>query len=163
MGRYEVAGLPPGNYSVTFSKTGYIPQTIAITVIDTEPVHTLDVTLRGVNVTMSGSAPHCTAVDIVTRDGRPLNPPATATVRTDGSYRMARLPTPGEYRAVFRNGGSSTDFDVDAGETAVEADGACVAPTTMPCLIPALCPTTTSTPPPTTTTTVPVATTLGGV
>lgn len=132
-GRYEIAGLPPGGYTITFSKTGYVPQTFALALADNEPQHVLDVTLRGVTVTVSGSAPNCSAVDLVLRDGRALSPPVTASVRPDGSYRLTRVYSPGEYTVVFRLGSTvmnSTNLDLDAGETDALVDGFCTPPTT---------------------------------
>ena len=131
VGRYEVAGLAPGRYTVTFSKTGYVPQTFSIDLRDNEPLPPLDVTLRGAPTTVTGKAPNCTAVDLLLRGDRQLDPPVSATVR-DGTYRLARVETPGEYRLVFRNATSSDgiDIDLDAGETDVEVNGACPPPTT---------------------------------
>jgi hypothetical protein len=146
-GRYEIAGLPPGTYTITFSKTGYVPQTFSVALADNEPQHLLDVTLRGVIVAVSGSAPNCTAVDVVFRDGRSPNPPVGATVRPDGSYRLTRVYSPGEYRVVFRSGSAvmdSANLDLDAGETGVVVDGFCTPPTT-PNLIEGLLGTTTTT------------------
>lgn len=134
LGRYEIAGLPAGAYTITFSKTGYVPQTFSLTLVDNQPQRALDVTLRGVTVAISGSGPNCTAVDVVLRDGRPLNPPVSVAVRPDGSYRVARVYSPGEYRAVFRIGSTplgTADFDLNAGETDVVVDGFCVPPTTQ--------------------------------
>ncbi len=129
VGRYEIAGLPAGPYTVTFSKEGYTPRTVAVSLVDSEPVRALDVTLRGLAVAISGTAPNCTSVEVQLRDGRPLEPPASAAVRSDGTYRLSRLPTPGEYRVVFRPGGTArsvVELTLDAGETAVEVDGGCL-------------------------------------
>jgi hypothetical protein len=133
LGRYEIANLSAGAYTLTFSKTGYAPQTFSVTLAENEPVHVLDVTLRGLPVAISGSAANCKTVQIVLRDGRPLNPPVSTTVRGDGTYRMSRLPSPGEYYAVFDSVGSA-GFDVEAGETDVVVDGACPPPPS--CLFP---------------------------
>jgi hypothetical protein len=134
LGAYEVAGLPAGAYTITFSKTGYLPQTFSVVLVDDEPERLLDVSLRGVMVATSGSASNCTGVEVLLRDGRPLDPPVVATVRPDGNYRIPRVPTPGEFQAVFRIGPSvlsAAVFDLDAGETGVVVDGFCPPPTTL--------------------------------
>ncbi len=159
LGRYEIAGLPAGTYTITFSKTGYLPQTFSATLVDNEPQRVLDVTLRGVTVPIAGSAPNCTGVDVVLRDGRPQNPPVSAAVRPDGSYRIPRVYSPGEYRVVFRIGGTpmgSANLDLNAGETDVLVDGFCTPPTTPGLLEQLLGATTTTTT--TTTTRVPPGT-----
>ncbi|HVF14949.1 MAG TPA: carboxypeptidase-like regulatory domain-containing protein [Acidimicrobiales bacterium] len=134
LGAYEVAGLQAGAYTITFSKTGYIPQTFSVTLVDGEPERVLDVQLRGVMVALSGSAPNCTGVEVVLRNGRPFGPPAVASVRPDGEYRIPRVYTPGEYAVVFRVGGTvlgSVPLELGPGETGVEVDGFCPPPTTM--------------------------------
>ena len=133
LGGYEIAGLPAGTYTMTFSKTGYIPQTFSVTLVDNEPERVLDVSLRGVQVAMSGTSPNCTSAEVLLRDGRPLNPPAGAAVRPDGTYRIPRVGTPGEYTVVFRIGAAvlgATPFTLEAGEVGVEIDGFCPLPTT---------------------------------
>ena len=152
---YEISGLPAGVYTITFSKAGYVHQTFSVTLVDNQPQRALDVTLRGVNVAIAGSAPNCTAVDVVLRDGRALTPAVTAAIRPDGSYRIPRVYSPGEYRAVFRIGSAplaSANFDLDPGETDVVVDGFCVPPTTLGLLDSLLTTTTTDPPSPPTTT-----------
>jgi hypothetical protein len=145
-GQYEIAGLPPGTYTVTFSKPGYVPQTFSVTLVDREPQRILDVSLRGVTVPISGSAPNCTAIDVVLRNGQPLNPAVTTSVRPDGSFRIARVYSPGEYRVVFRGPTTNAaNLDLDAGETDVVVDGICPLPPPPPSLLDILTPTTTTT------------------
>ena len=134
LGAYEIAGLPAGTYTITFAKTGYLPQTFSVTLVDTEPERVLDVTLRGVMVALSGTSPNCSGVEVLLRDGRPLNPPVVAAVRPDGTYRIPRVYTPGEYQVVFRVGGTvlgASVFALDAGEVGLEVDGFCPPPTTL--------------------------------
>jgi hypothetical protein len=137
LGRYEIAGLAAGTYTITFSKDGYIAQTFSVTLSENEPVRTLDVTLRGAAVTISGSAPNCTGVEVLLRSGRPLDPPVSAPVRADGSYRISKVPSPGEYRMAFSPAGaplSIVDVTLDAGETGTVVDGSC-APSTTTCVV----------------------------
>ncbi len=148
LGAYEIAGLPAGTYTITFSKTGYLPQTFSVTLVDTEPERVLDVTLRGVMVALSGTSPNCSGVEVLLRDGRPLNPPVVAAVRPDGTYRIPRVYTPGEYQVVFRVGGTvlgASVFALDAGEVGLEVDGFCPPPTTLGLLDSILGTTTTTT------------------
>jgi hypothetical protein len=133
LGGYEIAGLQAGSYTITFSKPGYVPQTFSVTLVDNEPERVLDATLRGVQVAISGTAPNCTSAEVLLRDGRPLNPPAVVAVKPDGTYRIPRVGTPGEYQVLFRIGATilnATIFTLDVGEVGAEVDSICIPPPT---------------------------------
>jgi hypothetical protein len=152
LGAYEIAGLQAGTYTITFSKAGFLPQTFSVTLVDNEPERVLDATLRGVQVAISGTAPNCTSAEVLLRDGRPLNPPAVVAVKPDGTYRIPRVGTPGEYQVVFRIGPTilnAATFTLDVGEVGVEVDSICVPPptTTAPLFGPIVTTTTTPLPP----------------
>lgn len=133
-GRYEIAGLTAGTYSVTFSRAGYSSQTFSLVLADNQQ-NPLDVALQGAPVTISGSAPLCAAVAVVLRDGSNLDPPLFSLARPDGTYRVVRVPTPGEYRVVFVSGNEvrdSVDVDLGPGEVLAELNGSCPPPVTIP-------------------------------
>ena len=133
LGAYEIAGLQAGTYTITFSKAGYSPQTFSVTLVDDEPERVLDVTLEGVQVALSGTSPNCTGVEVVLRDGRPLDPPAVAAVRPDGTYRIAEVGSRASTRSCSASAPASLSaaiFTLDAGEAGVEVDGFCVPPPT---------------------------------
>ena len=116
-GHYTVAGLTAGDYTVTFTKTGFVPQTLRVTLEVGQPV-TVNVTMVGEPGTLSGSAPGCTAVDARRRDLSELNPRRLIAPSEDGAYTLADLPTPGDYRIIFRGPQSKTiDISLGPGET----------------------------------------------
>lgn len=127
-GRYEISGLPPGSYSVTFSKEGYLPQTVSLVLGEGEPARELNVTLRGVDVAVTGRAPGCDQVVVLLADGRPLDPAVATTPRPDSSYHVRRLGTPGSYVVVFGVDSEARDavaLDLDVAETGRVVDGDC--------------------------------------
>ncbi|MCA1692677.1 MAG: carboxypeptidase-like regulatory domain-containing protein, partial [Actinobacteria bacterium] len=73
LGRYEIAGLQAGTYNVTFSKTGYVPQTFSLTLTDNQQ-NPLDVNLKGEPGVITGTAPNCTAVALLFRNNAALDP-----------------------------------------------------------------------------------------
>ncbi|HEV7864032.1 MAG TPA: carboxypeptidase-like regulatory domain-containing protein, partial [Acidimicrobiia bacterium] len=112
-GRYTVAGLTSGSYTVTFTKAGFVPQTLRVTLEVGQPV-TVNVTMQGEPGILSGTAPGCTAVDARRRDLSELNPRRLVAPAEDGAYTLGDLPTPGEYRIVFR-GPQPRTIDVNLG------------------------------------------------
>jgi hypothetical protein len=112
-GHYTVAGLTAGDYTVTFTKTGFVAQTLRVTLEVGQPV-TVNVTMVGEAGTLSGTAPGCTAVDARRRDLSELNPRRLIAPSEDGAYTLGDLPTPGEYRIIFR-GPQSKTIDVNLG------------------------------------------------
>lgn len=135
LGRYEIAGLQAGTYNVTFSKTGYVPQTFSLTLTDNQQ-NPLDVSLKGEPGVITGTAPNCTAVALVFRDGASLDPPVGAVPRPDGTYRLGRVETPGEYRLVFFMGAEPLDvidIDLAPGQSLTAINGFCPMATTTTC------------------------------
>jgi hypothetical protein len=135
LGRYEVAGLQAGSYTVTFTKVGYASQTFALTLADNQQ-NPLDVLLKGEPIALAGKATNCSAIALVYRDNTNLDPPVLLPVRPDGTYRIARVDTPAEVRVLFLIGNQVRDIaDVDllSGQPVTDLNGTCtpLPPTTM--------------------------------
>lgn len=112
-GRYGLADLPAGAYTVSFAKPGFAAQTVRVDLATGQPV-AVNATLLGDPGALSGSAPGCTAVEARRRDLSELSPRRLAVPGDDGSFTLGDLPTPGEYRFVFR-GPQPRTIDVNLG------------------------------------------------
>lgn len=143
VGRYSMVGIPAGDYTVTFSKVGYVPQTIRITLAANEQ-RVLDARLRGLPGAVAGNAQSCVSVEVVLRDGSRLPSPLIARVRTNGDYQFSRVETRGQYVMVFRDAANVTDeafeIDIDAGEKLTGVDGTCTSPPPPPTTTSTTCP-----------------------
>ena len=139
VGRYTLPDLPAGDYTVSYSKEGFVAQTLHVTLGVGQPV-TVNVPLQGQPGSISGTASACTSAEARRRDLSDLDPRRQAAPAEDGSFSLGDLPTPGEYRLVFRGPVLRTiDVTLEAGEKRT-VNASCAAPTT------------TTTVPPTTTT-----------
>jgi hypothetical protein len=115
-GRYAITNLPPGRYTVTFTKEGFQSQVLEVDIGVGQEV-AVDVRLRGVPATITGTAADCRSVEVRHRDLKPLDPPAAATPGDDGSFVISEVPAPGEYRLVFDGPALRTlDVSLAAGE-----------------------------------------------
>ena len=129
VGRYTLADLPTGDYTVSFAKEGFVTQTLHVTLGVGQPV-TVNVPMQGEPGTVSGTASSCTAAEARRRDLSDLDPRRQAVPAEDGTYSLGDLPTPGEYRLVFRGPVLRTvDVTLGPGEKR-EVNGSCAAPTT---------------------------------
>ena len=129
VGRYTVADLPAGDYTVSFAKEGFVTQTLHVTLGVGQPV-TVDVPMQGEPGTISGTASSCTSAEARRRDLSDLDPRRQAVPAEDGAFSLGDLPTPGEYRLVFRGPVLRTvDVTLGPGETRA-ATVSCAAPTT---------------------------------
>ncbi len=131
LGQYEITGLPAGAYNVTFSKDGYAPRTISLTLEDEEN-RSLDVTLDGEPGSLAGTAANCDVVTIaVPGSGR-----VAANVRPDGSFKLdRRLPTPARVQVTFAGkggAGSPAEAQLGPGETKTDVTGSCPPPPPPP-------------------------------
>lgn len=133
LGRYEVAGLPAGTYTITFTRAGYASQTFNLTLADNQQ-NPLDVLLRGEPVALAGKATGCAKVALVLRDNTNLDPPILFPVRPDGTYRIPRVDTPAQLRILFADGFDrvldQADVDLEPGQPITDLNGTCPAPTT---------------------------------
>lgn len=130
VGRFTVTDLPSGSYTLSFAKDGFVTQTLRIGLEVDQPV-TVDVTMQGTPGMVSGTASGCTAVDARRRDLSDLDPRRTAVPAEDGSFVLDGLPTPGEYRLVFRGPQLRTvDLSLGPGEKRVVASSCGAATTT---------------------------------
>src|SRR5947208_7895287 len=117
VGRYTVADLPAGDYTVSFAKEGFVTQTLRVTLGVGQPV-TVNVPLQGEPGTVSGTASSCTAAEARRRDLSDLDPRRQSLPAEDGTFSLGDLPTPGEYRLVFRGPLLRTvDVTLGPGET----------------------------------------------
>jgi|GEM_PF-5360166 len=149
LGKYTVDGLPAGEYTVSFAKEGFVTQTLRVTLAVGQPV-TVNAALQGLPGTVSGTAAGCTGVDARKRDLSELDPRRQAVPAEDGSYLLGELPTPGEYRLVFR-GPQLRTVDVTLGPGDKQAiNASCAAATTTTATTAST--TTTTAPPPTSST-----------
>jgi hypothetical protein len=156
VGRYTVAELTAGEYTISFAKEGFVSQTLRVTLQVGQPVN-VNVTLQGQPGTVTGTASACTAVEARRRDLSELDPRKSAVPAEDGTYTLGDLVTPGEYRLVFRGPQLRTvDVTLAAGEVR-SVNASCAAATTTTSSTTTSSTTTTSTS--TTTTTVPQETT----
>ena len=129
VGRYTVADLPAGDYTVSFAKEGFVSQTLHVTLSVGQPV-TVNVPMQGEPGTVSGTASSCTSAEARRRDLSDLDPRRQAVPAEDGSFSLGDLPTPGEYRLVFRGPVlRPVDVTLGPGETRA-ATVSCAAPTT---------------------------------
>ncbi len=149
LGHYSMVGVPAGDYSVTFSKQGYQPQTIRITTMANEN-RTLDVRIKGSPGTVAGTAQRCVSVQVVLRNGAQLVPPMAARVRANDAYQFLNLETRGEYRLLFIGTDGAVDDFIDigpqAGEKLTGVDGTCnAATTTVPRTVTTVMPSVTTT------------------
>jgi hypothetical protein len=129
VGRYTVADLPTGDYTVSFAKEGFVTQTLHVTLGVGQPV-TVNVPMQGEPGTVSGTASSCTVAEARRRDLSDLDPRRQAVPAEDGTYALSDLPTPGEYRLVFR-GPLLRTVDVTLGPGEKRAvNGSCAAATT---------------------------------
>lgn len=129
VGRYTVANLPAGDYTVSFAKQGFVTQTLHVTLGVGQPV-TVNVPMQGEPGTVSGTASSCTSAEARRRDLSDLDPRRQAVPAEDGTFSLGDLPTPGEYRLVFRGPVLRTvDVTLGPGETRA-ATVSCAAPTT---------------------------------
>ncbi|MGH9226696.1 MAG: carboxypeptidase regulatory-like domain-containing protein [Acidimicrobiales bacterium] len=132
LGRYEVAGLQAGTYTITFTKVGYASQTFSLTLADNQQ-NPLDVLMKGEPATLAGKATNCTAVALVLRDNTNLDPPVLLAARPDGTYRITRVETPSELRVLFIIGNQVRDIadvDLQPGEVVTDLNGVCTPPPT---------------------------------
>ena len=127
-GRYSMAGIPAGEYTATFTKPGYVTETIRF-VLGADQQRALDARLRAELGSVAGNAENCAEVELLFRDGTQFEPPSITRVRGDGGYQFARVETRGEYVILFRGPTGSVegfyDIDVRAGEKLTGIDGAC--------------------------------------
>jgi len=133
-GRYSMAGIPSGDYIVTFTRSGYVTQTVRLTLTDNEQ-RVLDLGLKGVVGSISGNAEGCVQVEIAWRDGTTQVPPVITRVRSSGDYEFVRVQTRGEYLILFEGAGGSVDntysINIDGGEKLTGVDGKCNAPVSV--------------------------------
>jgi hypothetical protein len=111
---------------------------------------TVNAALSGLPGTVSGTAVGCTGVDARKRDLSELDPRRQAVPSEDGSYILGDLPTPGEYRLVFK-GPQLRTVDVTLGPGDKQAVNASCAAATTTTATTTSTTTTTTAPPPTTT------------
>ncbi|HEY4409639.1 MAG TPA: carboxypeptidase-like regulatory domain-containing protein [Acidimicrobiia bacterium] len=149
LGKYTVADLPAGDYTVSFAKEGFVTQTLRVTLAVGQPI-TVNAALSGLPGTVSGTAVGCTGVDARKRDLSELDPRRQAVPSEDGSYILGDLPTPGEYRLVFK-GPQLRTVDVTLGPGDKQAVNASCAAATTTTATTTSTTTTTTAPPPTTT------------
>ncbi|MGH8973792.1 MAG: carboxypeptidase regulatory-like domain-containing protein [Acidimicrobiia bacterium] len=129
IGRYAMTELPAGDYTISFAQEGFVTQTLRVTLGVGQPV-TVNVRMHGEPGTASGTASSCTSVEARLRDLRELDPRKLTVPADDGSYSLAELPTPGEYRLVFRGPVLRTvDATLGAGEQR-PVNASCAAATT---------------------------------
>ena len=118
-GTYTMVGVAPGTYSATYSKAGYVSQTLGVTIVSATTT-TRDVTLAPVPVVVPGTL----AGTVSASGGAPLSGvsisiPGTASVTSDadGAYTVAGV-TPGTYTATY----SKTGFTSQAVAVTIAAD-----------------------------------------
>jgi protocatechuate 3,4-dioxygenase beta subunit len=125
-GAYLLDNLPPGNYTLTASATGFTPRTLTVNLAGTTRGR-LDFTLTesssNVNGTITGTVSQTDGIGISGVLVRVTAGPSTGhstTTDNDGNYSLADLPE-GTYTLTFsRNGYTSrtvTSIEVNAGET----------------------------------------------
>lgn len=112
-GRYSLTNLPAGTYTVTFAREGYESQVIEVELGVGQQL-SASVQLRGRPGSVSGSATGCTKVEARKRDLSRVDGNPTTQPGADGSYTLAELRTPGEYRLLF-SGPQLKTVDVNLG------------------------------------------------
>ena len=105
-GTYSIGSIPPGTYSVTYSKTGYASQTINNVVITTNATTTQNVLLVAVPGTLSGTVTdqngggNLSGVHVsVSGSG------GTADTAVNGTYSIGSIPPGTSYSVTYSKDG----------------------------------------------------------
>lgn len=106
-GAYGFADLPPGAYTITFSRVGSRSQTLLVDLVAGQNLVLPDVqlepqaTIRGI-VVRGGVGEPGVGVDVFTLEGYPLTPSASTVTGPGGTFEIIGLDAPDTYVVEFR-------------------------------------------------------------